>query len=317
MKGIQIVAPRTAEIVDVPVPDIAADEVLVKVNACVTCAHWDMTIYRGVDIFERPGYPKYPIPVGYPGHEMCGEVVEVGPAVRKFAVGDRVASIITGGEHAMGFYVEYINRPEDTVAHVPDNVSDAAAASLEMSRYVAAHLSVLDVRGLRTAVVGLGSAGLIALQELRGMGAAEVIGVDIVQDRLELARQLGATAIINSTSPEQLQQLKDQPLQASVDCTGAAAGLQIALDHTRGPVVMYGVVHGDAAISTRHWYSGTYIPKRKSPDAQDTAFVQTLWRRGQLDTETFIGARLPYEEYGQGIEMLMAKQAVRVLYYPA
>ena len=153
MKGIQIVAPRIAEIVDVPVPEIADDEVLVKVHACVTCAHWDMTIYRGVDIFERPGYPKYPIPVGYPGHEMSGEVVEVGPAVTRFAVGDRVASVVSAGEHVMGFYVEYIDRPQATIAKAPDNISDAAAASLEMSRYVASHLSVLDVRGLRTAVV--------------------------------------------------------------------------------------------------------------------------------------------------------------------
>lgn len=316
MKGIQIVAPRTTKLVGVPVPQIADDEVLVKVKACVTCAHWDMTIYRGVDIFERPGYPKYPIPVGYPGHEMSGEVVEVGPAVTKFAVGDRVASVVTGGEHVMGFYVEYINRPQDTIAKVPDNVSDDAAASLEMSRYVASHLSVLDVRGLRTAVVGLGSAGLIALQELKGMGAGEVLAVDVIDDRLALARQLGASGTINSAKPEELQQLKDQPLQASVDCTGAAAGLQIALDHTHGPVVMYGVVHGDAVISTRHWSAGTYIPKRKSPDAQDTAFVQTLWRNGQLDTEKLIGARLPFEEYAKGIEMLMDKQAVRVLYYP-
>ena len=79
---------------------------------------------------------------------------------------------------------------------------------------------------------------------------------------------------------------------------------------------MYGVVHGEARLSTRHWFAGTYVPRRKSPDAQDTAFVQTLWRNGQLDTERFIGARLPYAEYAAGIEMLLAKKVVRVLYYP-
>jgi threonine dehydrogenase-like Zn-dependent dehydrogenase len=316
VKGIQIVAPRTAEIVDVPIPDIADDEVLVRVKGCATCAHWDMSVYRGIDIFERQGYPKYPIPVGYPGHEMSGEVVDVGPAVTKFRVGDRVASIISGGEHAMGFYVEYINRPQETIAKVPDNVSDDAAASMEMARYVASHLAVLDVRGLRTAVVGLGSAGLIAVQELRAMGAAEVIGIDVLEDRLTLARQLGVSDTINSARLDELRRIKDCPLQATVDCSGAAAGLQIALDHTRGPVVMYGVVHGDAVISTRHWFAGTYIPYRKPPDAQDTAFVQTMWRNGQLDTEILIGARLPFAEYARGIEMLLAKQVVRVLYYP-
>ena len=316
MKAIQIVAPKTPQIVDVPVPEIGDNEVLVKVKACVTCAHWDMSIYRGADIFERPGYPRYPISVGYPGHEMSGEVVAVGPKVAEFRVGDRVASVISGGERNMGFYVEYINRSEDTIAKVPDNISMEAAASMEMARYVASHLSVLDVRGLRVAVVGLGAAGLIALQVLKAMGAAEVLGIDLLEDRLELARKLGASATINSSKADQFAQLKEQPLQASVDCTGAAAGMQIALDHTGGPVVMYGVVHGDAVITTRHWFAGTYIPKRKQPDAQDTAFVQTLWRNRQLDTACFLSARLPFEQYAAGIEMLLDKRAVRVLYYP-
>ena len=187
MKAIQVVSPKTPEIVNVPVPDVADNDVLVKVKACVTCAHWDMSIYRGVDIFERPGYPKYPIPVGYPGHEMSGEVVSVGSAVRRFRAGDRVASVITGGEHSMGFYCEYINRPEDTVAKVPECVSDDAAASLEMARYVTSHLSVLEVEGLRVGVVGLGAAGLIAVQVLKARGAREVLAVDLLESRLELA----------------------------------------------------------------------------------------------------------------------------------
>ena len=217
----------------------------------------------------------------------------------------------------MGFYVEYINRPQGTISKVPDNISDAAAASLEMSRYVASHLSVLDVRGLRTAVVGMGTAGSIALQELKGMGAGEVLAVDVIDERLALARRLGADGTINSTRSEELQQLKDRPLQASVDSTGAASGLQIALDHTHGPVVMYGVVHGDAVISTRHWYSGTYIPRRPQPGAQDTAFVQALWRSGSAQHGGADRRPLALRRVCQGHrKMLLAKQAVRVLYYP-
>jgi threonine dehydrogenase-like Zn-dependent dehydrogenase len=316
MKAIQVVAPRRPEIVEVPVPEVADNEVLVKVKAVVTCAHWDMSVYRGVDIFERPGHPKYPHYVGRPGHEMSGEVVKVGPGVTEFQVGDRVATVIGGGQERTGFYIEYINRPEDTLAAVPDNISDAGAASMEMSRFVASHLSVLDVRGLRTCVVGVGAAGLIALQELKAMGAAEVVAIDLLEKRLALARELGATATIDSSKSGALDPLEERPFEASVDCTGAAAGLQIALDNTRGPVVIYGTLHGDAKISTRHWRGGTYIPKRKRPDPQDTAFVQALWRRGQLDTESLISVRLPFEQYARGVEMLLDQRAIRVLFYP-
>ena len=64
MKAIQIQEPGKAVLIDVPVPVIAEDEVLVKVVCCVTCPHWDLTLFKGVDIFGRPGYPKYPIPWG-------------------------------------------------------------------------------------------------------------------------------------------------------------------------------------------------------------------------------------------------------------
>jgi threonine dehydrogenase-like Zn-dependent dehydrogenase len=185
-----------------------------------------------------------------------------------------------------------------------------------MARYVAAHLSVMDVRGLRTGVVGLGPAGLIAVQLLRAMGAAEVAAADLLEDRRQLALRLGATSAINPAEPRDIQALADEPWQASVDCTGASSGLQVALDHTRGPVMMYGVVHGEAKISTRHWFAGTYSPQRRGPGPQDTAWVQTLWRNGQLDTQSLISVRLPYAEYAAGIEMLLAKKAIRVLYYP-
>jgi len=316
MKAVQIIAPEKVETVEVPIPEVAANEVLVKVKACVTCPHWDITLFKGVDIFERPGYPKYPIPAGYPGHEMAGDVVTVGSAVTAFKVGDRVASLVTAGEDQPGFYCEYINRPEDTIVRVPDEVPDDAAASMEMSRFVAAHVRALDFTGLRAGVVGLGPAGLIALQMIKAMGAREVVAVDLLPDRLALALELGATDTVNPADAQDMQKLEQAPLQASVDCSGAAAGLQVAFDHTHGGVVIFGVVHGEAIFSTRHWFQGTCIPRRRPPDKTDTDFVLDLWRRGQLDTGCLVSLRLPFEEYARGVGMLINREAIRVCFHP-
>jgi len=196
-------------------------------------------------------------------------------------------------------------------------VSDDAAASMEMSRYVAAHVRTVDFKDLRAGVVGLGPAGLIALQMVKAMGAREVVGIDLLPERLELARKLGATQTVNPSDAEDMRKLEEIPLQASVDCSGAAAGLQVALDHTRGGVVIFGVVHGNASFSTRHWFQGTYIPKRTPPGKADTDFVLDLWRKGRLDTESLISIRLPFEDYAKGIRMLMERKAIRVCYYPA
>lgn len=315
MKGIQILAPRRVEVVDVPVPPVADNEVLVKVKACVTCPHWDISLYRGVDIFERPGHPKYPIPVGYPGHEMAGEVVAVGKAVRTLQPGDRVATLVNAGEDRMGFYVEFINRPEHTVAKVPDGVSDEAAASLEMSRYVAAFVRLLgDVRGKRVGITGVGPAGLIALQMLQALGARPVVAIDILDDRLALAKQCGADDTINSGVADSLRALQAQPLQASIDCSGVAAGLQTALDYTLGPISIFGVPHGTITYTTRHW--GRSLLSGADPGPEETALVLDLWRARKLDTQILVSARLPFERYAEGVEMLMARRAIKVAFCP-
>jgi threonine dehydrogenase-like Zn-dependent dehydrogenase len=316
MKAIQIVAPRTVQVVDLPVPEVEDNEVRVRVEACVTCPQWDITLFSGTDIFERPGYPKYPIPVGYPGHEMSGDVVAMGSGVREFKVGDRVATLRSGGEHNPGFYCEYVNRPEDSIVRVPEDVSYEAAASMEMARYVASHIRDVDFQDLRVGVVGLGPAGLIALQMIKARGGRKTVGVDILAPRLDLARRLGATEALNSSLKDDVAKLDRQPLQACVDCSGVAAGLQLALDHTHGPVVIFGVVHGDAKYSTKHWRQRTYIAKRNRPDERDTDFVLDLWRRGELDTDILVSARMAFEDYATGLEMLVERRAIKVCFYP-
>ncbi len=316
MKAIQIVAPERVELVNVPAPEAQEGEVLVKVETVSTCPHWDTSLFRGIDIFERPGHPKYPIPVGYPGHEMAGVAAAVGPGAGAFEVGDRVAATVSGGETNPGFYCEYINRPEETLAKVPDNLSYEGASTLELARHVASHVRAADFKGLRTGIVGLGGGGLIALQMVKALGAREVVGLDVDPTRLELAAKLGSVETINTKKGGDLSRLEEQPLEASVDCSGAAAGLQIALDHTQGPVVIFGVLHGDATYNIRHWKQRTSIAPRKTPDASDTEFVQRLWRQDTLNTEILISARMTFAEYVAGIEMLMERRAIKVSFYP-
>ena len=318
MKAIQIVAPKKVEIVDVPVPPIADNEVLVKVVCCVTCPHWDITLYTGVDIWERPGHPKYPLPWGYIGHEMAGQVVDVGAAVKALKKGDRVASLVYAGSYKPGFYCEYINRPEDTVVKVPDEVSDEAAANMEMSRHMVPYIRLLslnNILGKRVGVTGMGPAGLIALQMLKSLGAAEVVAIDVLPERLKLAKKLGATDTVNSATDE-IQKLKEHPLRTALDCSGIAAGLQTALDYTRGSVAMFSVPHGNTIFTTRHMGNNLLSGGGGGPTAEDTRFVITLWQRKQLDTGALVTVKLPFERYAEGVEMLMARKAIKVGFYP-
>ena len=194
MRAIQITEPGRFRIVDTPEPAAGPGEVLIAVQACVTCPHWDTTIFRGVDIFDRPGHPKYPIPVGYPGHEVSGRVEAVGEGVTSLQVGDRVATLKAGGESNPGFYSELISRPAEMVTRIPDNTSYEAAASMEMAYHMSPYVRALgDVAGKRVGIVGLGPAGIIALQMVRAEGAGAVVAIDLVPERLELAARWART----------------------------------------------------------------------------------------------------------------------------
>ena len=238
MRAIQITEPGRFRIVDTPEPQAGPGEVLIAVQACVTCPHWDTTIFRGVDIFERPGHPKYPIPVGYPGHEVSGRVEAVGEGVTALRVGDRVATLKAGGESNPGFYSELIARPADLVVRIPDNTSYEAAASMEMAFHMSPYVHALgDIAGKRVGIVGLGPAGIIAMQMVRAEGAGAVVAIDLVPERLGASGHAGRGP--------------SGPRRAGHAAGGAGAGaacgqhrlhrgwggMQVALDHTvDGPV---------------------------------------------------------------------------------
>jgi len=317
MRVLQIQAPGKCEIVDRPVPEVQDHEVLVEVKACVTCPHWDITLWTGVDILERPGYPRYPIPEGFPGHEMSGVVVKTGRAVRNFRVGDRVATLIDGGTESPGFYAEYVSRPEDTVAKLPDCVSYESGASLEMANCLVPFVRRLgNLAGKRVGVTGVGPAGLLAVQMLRAAGAAEVVAMDVLPERLALAQRLGATEALHTGTREGLQALQAKPLQACVDCSGRGVALQTAFDHTHGLVAVFGVIHGEAKIGTLHWLQGLSIVTSLPKTEEDTKFMLDLLAAGKLNAEPLVSARLPFERYAEGVQLLIDKKAIKVCFYP-
>ena len=316
MKSLQIVAPNKVEIVDLPIPKHGDNEVLVKVKGVATCPHWDINMLSGTDIFERPGYPKYPIPAGYPGHEMSGEIVAIGKNVTRFDTGDRVAATKAGGETNQGFYCEYINRPAELIAKIPDNTSYEAGSVLELARYCASHVRATNYNELRVGVIGLGGGGLIALQLVKALGAREVVAIDVNPERLRLARTIDNIVVLNSSTKDGLAYLQEHPLDVSIDCSGVAAGLQTALDYTHGAVVIFGVVHGEAKYTMHHWRQRTYIAQRIGPDDSDTKFIQDMWWDEKLDTELLISESMPFTQYKKGVQSLIDKKAIKIFFYP-
>lgn len=173
MKKLVMEGPRKSAVVDVPMPVITDEKsILIKNRFCGVCMseHYDWSV-------AKPGQSF--------GHEPIGVVVEVGKAVTKVKVGDRVSGLFSGQS-------EYAEANEADVFAVPEALSDSDAILEPLSCLVSAVSKVkIRVIGDRVAVVGCGYMGCGAISLLKARGAY-VVAVDIRRKCLEDAKRFGA-----------------------------------------------------------------------------------------------------------------------------
>lgn len=257
MQAVLFPGDRQVQLVDRDTPSPGQGEVLVRTRASAICRS-DMGLYTGTSAIVGGGEAGKGLVV--PGHEPAGEVVEVGPGVEGLAVGDRVAGYLpigcgrceycTSGYlmlcdqwQCIGFDVDggdadYFLLPARNCLPLPDEVSFVAGAL--MTDMVGSQYStqkVLGVRGgMTVAVFGLGPMGAAAVMVAKGFGA-RVIAVDLLEDRLVMAKHLGAELTVNSGQQDAVAALREatagRGVDVAIDCSGAPAGQNAALDAVR------------------------------------------------------------------------------------
>jgi threonine dehydrogenase-like Zn-dependent dehydrogenase len=204
--------------------------------------------------FLRFGPKSYGLPDGTPraniGYMTSGLVLAVGSKVKDYAVGDRV---VTTAGHASHVLVDVT--PTATIEHIPDGVADEVAGFIALGD-VALH----GVRRARlqidqsVAIFGMGIVGQLVLQFARISGAYPLIAIDLVDERLELAKKSGATHVINAGREDVIARVKEitngAGAEAVIHCAQAASILQTAMECAadRGTVVLTGSPPGTATI---------------------------------------------------------------------
>ena len=208
-------------------PEVGADEVLIEVEVCGVC-HSDLHVADG-DWTQLAGIVKQPLILG---HEIVGRVVERGAAVQSVAVGERVGVpwvqwtcgqcefCREGNENVCpkqritgvmvdGGYAEYAKAPASHVVKIPDALSSEQAAPL-LCAGVTVHRALKQSKirdGQRLAVFGVGGLGHIAVQIGRAAGA-EVTAIDISEEKLALAKSLGATRTLNAATSKVVKEIR-------------------------------------------------------------------------------------------------------------
>ena len=320
MKLLQIMAPGQVEWREAPVPEPGPGEVLVRIEGVTTCPHWDLHIVGGVPMF--PGQPiPYPYTPGQPGHEGTGEVVALGTDVTELAVGARVACWRDPGHHRQGCYAQYVPMAVENVIEVPPGLAPEEIAPLELAMCVQCSFDRLNgmgaVLGKCFAVGGLGPAGLVAVQMARAYGARDVIGIDPLPDRRQLALELGADSVISPDDPALSGESSASAFDAAIDCTGLKVVIESLLDHTRDAVAIFGVLRERVEFTTRHYFSGVGLLGYGPVYTREAAMrALQLVNDGSLRLAPFVTHTLPFTRYLEGIELLRNRQAIKVCFRP-
>ena len=247
MKALIFEIPNTPIIADVPMPTINDTEVMIKTRTVGIC-HSDYELLAG----------RYIIPISYPvtpGHEWCGEIVEVGKSVKNFKVGDRVVGecVVRTPErlHHFGFSMdgadrEFFNVNPDWLHKLPDSVDDMRGSLIEP--FTCGFYALMRSGGTNASetvvVSGGGTIGLVTAAAALGMGA-RVIVADPIKTRRDIANKLGAESIDpTDRGAEQITELTGgHGADLVVECAGHDASLAAVFDYVaqNGRMSMVGI----------------------------------------------------------------------------
>ena len=223
MKAAVYHGPQDIRVEQVERPDLGEHDVLVRVRACGICGS-DLHMYR-LGMFEVLGR-RIDDKRRIMGHEMSGEIVEVGEEVGGFSVGDRITGLGHGG------FAEYAAvRVTERSPHVlPESVSFEEGATLEPLATSLHGVSLgRPADGETVVVLGAGIIGLGCVQAIRASVECRIIAVDSSERRLSMAKRLGADEVVNLTETD--------PVEAVIELTGGAK-----------PVERFGVRGGNADL---------------------------------------------------------------------
>lgn len=324
MKAFQVNAPHDYQVADVEAPTAAAGEVLVRVAFAGICGS-DMHIIHGDNAFVR--FPRIT------GHEFAGVVEAVGEGAQSVAVGDRVCvdPVISCGEcypcrigrpnvcsslevigvHRNGGFEEFVAVPAANVHRLPDHVGLDAAALVEPYTIAANVLDRMQPHpGDRLMILGAGVIGMTILQMARALGINDVIVTDVINERLAVAKELGATHVFNSHEQDvekevlALTQGEGVPLIADAACIPALLPQMLRLASPAGRIGLLGfsVQPSDLVqlevIKKELTLVGSRLNNRKFPE------VLKLMASGQLDPLALVSHRLSLSEMPSAIDML-------------
>lgn len=322
---------------EVPMPEVGVNDVLIKVKKAAICGT-DMHMYNWDAWSQAHCVPPY-----IQGHEFVGTIVETGPGVRNFKIGERVTAeghIVCGqcrncrrgmGHVCMhnlsvgifgkdGAFAEYVTIPESNVVRLRDEISDDFAAIMDPFGNATHTALAFPLLGEDVLITGAGLIGTMAAGICRYAGAKHIVVTDINPLRLDIAKKMGATLTVNSA--------KGETVKGAMEQLGIE-GFDVGLEMSGAPSAFNEMVHA--------MYKGANIaqlgilPKDTQVDWSDVIFNaltlkgitgRRMWETwyqmeqmllGGLDLSPVITHHFAFDDFQKGFDVMKSGQCGKVI----
>ena len=327
-----LTAPHEFSLKTMPAPEIGPSEVRIAIQVCGVCPS-DVRFYTGAR--EGATYPRTL------GHEWVGEVVETGAEVTQYAPGDRVAAFvqrvcgmcrncqrgmfnmcldrlpaIQGGFQTVGRAVAVALEP------IPDGTPYQAACFAEPLACCLNGVNRTPISpGDTVVIMGVGPIGQM-LAQLAALRGGRVVAVDMIAERLELAKELGASETLNASDADLPQQIRDLTDGLGAEAVIVAVGSPAAEAQALELVAPGGCVN---------YFAGTY-PAATIPVDPNVIHYKELWvtgsyhftpggfrtaldliASGEVQVEPLISHRYPLEDVAQAFETVVNRKGMKVI----
>ncbi len=324
---------------EMPKPETGPGELLVKVRACGIC---------GSDVMEWYRVKSAPRVLG---HELSGDIVEVGKGVTDFKVGDRVmvthhvpcqeCHYCAMGHQSVcdtlrttnfdpGGFSEYLRVPainvEKGTFKLPDDMSYDEATFIEPLACVVRGQRHADVRkGQTVLVIGSGMSGLLHIMLARTRGVSRIIATDISGYKLDIAAEVGAesTIIADEDVPARVKELNGGRLaDIVIHCTGARPALRQAIQSVDrgGTLLLFAPPPPAEEIPVplgRYWTDEVTITTSYAGPPEDIIAARELIHKGEVIVADLITHRLPLEETQEGFRLAASDGgSIKVIIHP-
>lgn len=346
MKAAMFKGPEDLSVIDVDLPKIKDDEILIKVYACATCGTDAKIFHHG---HQRLSPPQII------GHEIAGQVTEIGKNITRTKVGDRVQVIaaipcgdcwtcnqgkmtICRNQLSMGYqfpggFAEYMIIPKEVVVvdgvnKIPDNVTyDEASVTEPLACAINAQELVKVTKGDVVLVMGAGPIGCLHVQLARANGATKVFLADINAGRLKLSADVVKPDVAIDMSKEDIVkkslELTDG-IGPTVVITAAPAGQAqeqaISLVAPGGRISFFGGLPKDKPFincdSNLVHYKELFLVGANGSSPQHNKMALEMISSGKVRVKDLITHRVPLSQVNKAIEAVLSGEAIKVVINP-